>query len=146
MLYDFLFCTCFYIYLFICTYLFTLNCRLLDKYGGRLAKEEGEGEEDGGRGRARRGIVGGTAGRPCPAAGGAAGRQRPAAGRRRSSAGRLRFWHLRFKEHLLARSRESPSASHTSGQAAADSAGWGEAVTLCSSFLFILCVQNHNIN
>jgi hypothetical protein len=30
---------------FICAYLFTLNCRLLDKDGGRLA-EEGEGEEE----------------------------------------------------------------------------------------------------
>jgi hypothetical protein len=30
---------------FICAYLFTLNCRLLDKYGGRLAEDE-EGEEE----------------------------------------------------------------------------------------------------
>jgi hypothetical protein len=45
MLYNFLFRTCFYIYLFICVYLFTLNCRFLDKYGGRLAEEE-EGEEE----------------------------------------------------------------------------------------------------
>jgi hypothetical protein len=32
---------------FICAYLFTLNCRLLDKDGGRLAEEEGEEEQDG---------------------------------------------------------------------------------------------------
>jgi hypothetical protein len=44
MLYDFLFRTCIG-HLFICAYLFTLNCRLLDKYGGRLAEEE-EGEEE----------------------------------------------------------------------------------------------------
>jgi hypothetical protein len=56
---------------FICAYLFTLNCRLLDKDGGWLAKvEDGEDEQDGGRG-----TTGGTAGRPCPAAGGAAGRR-----------------------------------------------------------------------
>jgi hypothetical protein len=30
---------------FVCAYLFTLNCRLLDKDGGRLAEEE-EGEEE----------------------------------------------------------------------------------------------------
>jgi hypothetical protein len=35
---------------FICAYLFTLNCRLLDKDGGWLAEEEGEEEQDGGRG------------------------------------------------------------------------------------------------
>jgi hypothetical protein len=77
MLYDFfLFCTYFKIHLFICAYLFTLNCRLLDKDGGRLAEEaEAEGEQDGRRGRAGRGTVGGTAGRPCPAAGDAAGRR-----------------------------------------------------------------------
>jgi hypothetical protein len=116
---------------FICAYLFTLNCRLLDKYGGHLAeKEEGEEEQDGGRGRAGRGTVGGAAGRPCPAAGGIARQRRPAVGRRRSSVG-----HLRFEEHLPARSRESPSASHTSRQAAADSAGWGEA---CNFMFFIL--------
>jgi hypothetical protein len=40
MLYDFLFRTSFKIQLFICAYLFTLNCRFLDKYGGRLAEEE----------------------------------------------------------------------------------------------------------
>jgi hypothetical protein len=34
---------------FICAYLFTLNCRLLDKDGGQLAEEE---EQDGGRGTA----------------------------------------------------------------------------------------------
>jgi hypothetical protein len=120
------------IHLFICAYLFTLNCRLLDKYCGQLAEEEeGEEEQDGRRGRVGRG----TAGRPCPATGGAAGRQRPAAGRRRSSAGRLRFWRLRFEERLPARSRESPSASHTLGQAAADSTEWGEA---CNFMFFIL--------
>jgi hypothetical protein len=91
-------------------------------------EEEGEEEQDGGRGRAGRGIEGGAGGRPCPAAGGAAGR-------RRSSAGRLRFRRLRFEERLPARSRESPSASHTSGQATADSAGWGEA---CNFMFFIL--------
>jgi hypothetical protein len=108
--------------------MFTLNCRLLDKYGGRLAEEEGEKEQDGGRGRAGRGTAGGAAGRPCPVAG-------SAAGRRRSSAGRFRFWRLRFEERLPARSRESPLVSRTSGQAAADSAGWGEA---CNFMFFIL--------
>jgi hypothetical protein len=44
----------------------------------------------------------------------------------------LRF---RFEEHLPVRSRESPSASHTSGQTVADSAGWGEA---CNFMFFIL--------
>jgi hypothetical protein len=123
--------------------LFTLNCRFLDKYGGRLAEEEeGEEEQDGGRARAGRGTTGGTVGRPCPAAGDAAGRRRPAAGRRRSTADRLRFWRLRFEEHLPAKSRESASASHTSGQAASDSAGWGEAC----NFMFFIVVQNHNIN
>jgi FtsZ-interacting cell division protein ZipA len=34
-----------------------------------------------------------------------------------------------------ARTRESPSASHTSGQATADSAGWGE---VCNFMFFIL--------
>jgi hypothetical protein len=64
----------------------------LDKYGGRLAEEEeGEEEQDDGRGRAGRDTAGGVAGRPCPAAGGAAGRRRPAEGRRRSSADRLKF-------------------------------------------------------
>jgi hypothetical protein len=63
---------------FICAYFFTLNCRLLDKDGGRLAEEEArEEEQDGG---------GGTIGRRRLAAGGAAGRRRPtlggAAGRR----------------------------------------------------------------
>jgi hypothetical protein len=106
----FYFTPVFKIHLFICAYLFTLNCRLLDKDGGRLAEEaEGEEEQDGGRDRAGRGTTGG------------------AAGRRQSSAGRLRFLHLRFEERLPARSRESPSASHTSGQAVADSARWGEA-------------------
>ena len=34
-------------YFFICAELFTLNCRLLDKDGGRWDKdEEGEGEEE----------------------------------------------------------------------------------------------------
>jgi hypothetical protein len=56
---------------FICAYLFTLNCRLLEKYGGRLTVEEGEEEQGGG---------GGTAGRRRPAVGGAIGRRRPAAG------------------------------------------------------------------
>jgi hypothetical protein len=57
-------------------YLFTLNCRLLDKYGGRLAEdEEGEEEQDSGRGRAGRGTARGAAGRPCPAAGSAVGRR-----------------------------------------------------------------------
>jgi hypothetical protein len=52
---------------FICAYLFTLNCRLLDKDGGRLAEEEEvEEEKDGG---------GGIAGRRCPTA----GQRRPAA-------------------------------------------------------------------
>jgi hypothetical protein len=60
---------------------------------------------------------------------------RQAAGRRRSSADRLRFWRLRFEKRLPARSCESPSASHTSGQATADSAGWGEA---CNFMFFIL--------
>jgi hypothetical protein len=50
--------------------------------------------------------------------------------RRRSSADCLRF-----EEHLPARSHESPSASHTSGHSAADSAGWGEA---CNFMFFIL--------
>jgi hypothetical protein len=69
---GFLFRTCFKIHLFICTYLFTLNCRLLDKDGGRLAEEEeGEEEQDDGRG---------IAGRRCPAAGDPAERRRPAAG------------------------------------------------------------------
>jgi hypothetical protein len=36
----FLFRTCYEIHLFICAYLFTLNCRLLDKDGGRLAEDE----------------------------------------------------------------------------------------------------------
>jgi hypothetical protein len=64
MLHDFLFRTCFKIHLFICAYLFTLNCKLLDKYGGRLAEEEeGEEEQDDGRGRAGRGTAGGAAGR-----------------------------------------------------------------------------------
>jgi hypothetical protein len=45
------------------------------------------------------------------------------------------FWRLRFEERLPARSRESPSTSHTSGQAAADSAGWGET---CNFMFFIL--------
>jgi hypothetical protein len=31
---------------FICAYLFTLDCRLFDKDGGRLAEEEEEGEEE----------------------------------------------------------------------------------------------------
>jgi hypothetical protein len=111
--------------------LFTLNCRFLDKYGGRLAEEEeGEEEQDGGRGRAGRDIASDAAGRPCPAADGAAGRRRPTAGRRRSLADRLRF-----EEHLPAMSRESPSASHTLGQAAADSVGWGVA---CQFMFFIL--------
>jgi hypothetical protein len=52
---------------FICAYLFTLNCRLLDKDGGRLGEDE-EGEEehtpDGG---------GGTTRRRCTTAGGAVG-------------------------------------------------------------------------
>jgi hypothetical protein len=92
------------------------STRLLEKDGGRLPEEEeGEEEEDG---------VGGTTGRRRPAASGAAGQRRPAAGgaagRRRRSAGRLRFWCLRFEECLPARSRESPSVSHTSGQAATD--------------------------
>jgi hypothetical protein len=39
---------------FICAYLFTLNCRLLDKDGGWLAEEEGEEEQDGGGGTAGR--------------------------------------------------------------------------------------------
>jgi hypothetical protein len=110
--------------------LFALNCRFLDKYGGRLAEEEeGEEEQDGGRGRAGRGTAGGAAGRPCLEVGDAAGR------RRRNSADRLKFWRLWFEEHLPARSRESPSASHTSGQATADSVGWGEA---CNFIFFIL--------
>jgi hypothetical protein len=83
--------------------------------------------------------AGGATGRPCPTAGGAAGRPYPAAGgaagRQRPAADRLRFWRLRFEEHLPTRSRESPSTSHTSGQAAADSAGWGEA---CNFMFFIL--------
>jgi hypothetical protein len=87
-------------------------------------EEEGEDEHDGGRGKAGRGT-----------AGGAAGRRRPAVGRQRSSADCLRFWRLRFEEHLPVRSRESPSASHTLGQAVADSAGWGEA---CNFMFFIL--------
>jgi hypothetical protein len=78
MLYEFLFHTYFCAYFtrsaFICAYLFTLNCRLLDKYGGRLAEEEeGEEEQDDRRGRAGRGTAGGAARRPCPAVGGAAG-------------------------------------------------------------------------
>jgi hypothetical protein len=82
---------------FICAYLFTLNCRLLDKDGGRWDEdEEGEHEhpQDDGEGTARRRR---------PAAGGAAGHCRcNAAGRRQCSAGRLRFWRLRFKECLPA--------------------------------------------
>jgi hypothetical protein len=31
---------------FICAYLFTLNCRLLDKNGGRLAEEEEHPQDD----------------------------------------------------------------------------------------------------
>jgi hypothetical protein len=98
-------------------------------------EEEGEEEQDGGRGRAGRGIAGGAAGRPCQAAGGTVGRRRPAAGRQQSSTGRLRFWRLRFEDRLPARSRESPSASHTLGQTAAYSARWGEA---CNFMFFIL--------
>jgi hypothetical protein len=105
-------------------------------------EEEGEEEQDGGRGRAGRGTAGDAVGRPYPAAGDAAGRRRPAVARRRSSADRLRFWRLRFEEHLPARSHESASASHTSGQAASDSSGWGEAC----NFMFFTLVQNHNIN
>jgi hypothetical protein len=55
---------------FICDYLFTLNCMLLDKDGGRWDEDEdGEDEhpQDGG---------GGTAGRRRLAAGGAVGRCR----------------------------------------------------------------------
>jgi hypothetical protein len=90
--------------LFICAYFLNLNCRLLDKDGGRWDEDE-EGEEehpqDGG---------GDTAGRRHPVVGGAVGRYRcSAAGRRRCSTG-----HLRFEERLPARSRESPSVSHTS--------------------------------
>jgi hypothetical protein len=133
---TFYFASVFKYIFFICAYLFTLNCRFLDKYGGQLAEEEeGEEEQDGGRGRARRGTAGSAAGRPCLAAGSAAGRRRPVAGQRQSSVDRLRFWRLRFEEHLPARSRESPSASHTLGQATADSAEWGEA---CNFMFFIL--------
>jgi hypothetical protein len=58
---------------------------------------------------------GGTTGRRCPVIGGVVGRCRyGATGRQRHSAERLRFWRLRFEERLPARSRESPSASHTS--------------------------------
>jgi hypothetical protein len=39
------------------------------------------------------------------------------------------------KERLPARSSESPSVSHTSGQSAADLAGWGET---CNFIFFIL--------
>jgi hypothetical protein len=50
---------------FICTYLFTLNCRLLDKDGGRWDEDEEEEEhpQDGGGGTAgrRRLEVGGAA-------------------------------------------------------------------------------------
>jgi hypothetical protein len=112
---------------------------LLDKDGGQLAEEEeGEEEQDGG---------GGTTGRRHPEAGDATGRRRLAAGgavgRQRRSAGRLRFWRLRFEERLPARSRESPSASHTSGQAAADSAGWGEECNFMFSMLVhIMCSKS----
>jgi hypothetical protein len=41
---TFLFRTCFK-YIFICAYLFALNCRLMDKYGGQL-EEEGEEEQE----------------------------------------------------------------------------------------------------
>jgi hypothetical protein len=41
---HFLFRTCFEMHLFICAYLFTLNCRLLDKEGGQR-DEDKEGEE-----------------------------------------------------------------------------------------------------
>jgi hypothetical protein len=117
-------------------FLFTLNCRLLDKDGGWWDKDE-EGEEahpQDGRG--------GTTGRRCPVAGGAAGRCRcGAAGRRRRrSVGCLRFGCLRFEERLPARSRESPSASHTSRQATADSAGWEETCNFMLSLLvYIMC-------
>jgi hypothetical protein len=68
---------------FICAYLFTLNCRLLDKDGGRWGEEEEEEEHPQEAG-------GGTAGRRCLAAGGAAGPCRcGAVGRQRRSAGRL---------------------------------------------------------
>jgi hypothetical protein len=66
-----------------CTYLFTLNCRLLDKDSGRLAEEEeGEEEQDSGRGIVgrRRPAACDAAERRRPAAGGAAGWRRPAAG------------------------------------------------------------------
>jgi hypothetical protein len=95
-------------------------------------EEEGEEEQDGrgGTARHRRPIVGGVVGRRRPVAG-------STAGRRRCSVGRLRFWRLRFEERLAARSRESPSVSHTSGQAVADSAGWGET---CNFMFFMLVV------
>jgi hypothetical protein len=48
------------------------------------------------------------------------------------------FWHLRFEERLPARSHESPSASHTLGQAATDLVGWGEAC----NFMFSMLVHN----
>jgi hypothetical protein len=121
-------------------FLYVLICLLLiagcwTNMVGCWLRRRGEEEQDGGRDRAGRGTTGGAAGRPCPAAGGATGRRRPAPGQRRSSVDRLRFWHLRFEERLPTRSHESPSASHTSGQATADSARWGEA---CNFMFFIL--------
>jgi hypothetical protein len=60
------------------TFLYVLICLLLivgcwiNMVGGWL-RRRGEEEQDGGRGRAGRGTAGGAAGRPCLAAGGAAG-------------------------------------------------------------------------
>jgi hypothetical protein len=82
-----------------------------------LAEEaEGEEEQDNGGGTTRRQHL---------AAGGAAGRRRCLVGR------------LRFEERLPAKSRESPSVSHTSGQAAVDSASWGETC----NFMFYMLVH-----
>jgi hypothetical protein len=87
MLYFFYFAPVSKYIFFICAYLFTLNCRLLDKDGGQWDEDE-EGEEE----EHPQDTRGGTAGRQCPAAGGAAGRyQCGTAGRRRRSTERLRF-------------------------------------------------------
>jgi hypothetical protein len=101
---------------------------LLDKYGGRCDEDE-EGEEE-----HPQDDGGGKAGRRHPAAGGSAGRYRCGiAGRQRR---------LRFVERLTTRSRESPSASHTSRQAATDSTGWGEACNFMFSVLIHIMCSN----
>jgi hypothetical protein len=105
-----------------------------------------EEEEDDGRGRAGRGTTGGTTGRPCPIAGEKQDdndqqqddddAQQDASG---SGASGSRSVYLRGPTSLPQRPilRDRRPLIRPDGE---------RHVTLCSSFLFILCVQNHNIN